>query len=398
MRINTVQPVCVYRNQRNNPAFLGSNFLLQRSDVLSKDKLEKEVRQAKDAREVGISVPKYKVQCDDEQGITKIRYKTNGDVADIEKNPVKSKHLRKLFKNLYYMDSAGIFHNDLDSSHIFFSDDGEVEFDCFRYSINFHKRRNGTITGNDGSIRTPDFMMPSNERLFEEQFLGDYVSKIGDEDEEHYFIRNYLFYRSEYHQKREAMLLERRFPFNSKTVQYEGIQAALFLHPSFRVVDYEVNKLNTLRLKREAFTQWDEGGGACGHKVDPEKRFDAILTNLDCIAETIYLRNEAGYYAGIAPSAEERAYFAFEEEIASKQLSDLLNDTKGMGGWNFNDTNNNIFLGTQDEKEFFEELLDDINPSDSNKAMAAIADVKEYYTALKDRWDKNLNAVLAQEY
>ena len=69
-----------------------------------------------------------------------------------------------------------------------------------------------------------------------------------------------------------------------------------------------------------------------------------------------------------------------------------------MGGWNFNDTNNNIFLGTQDEKEFFEELLDDINPSDSNKAMAAIADVKEYYTALKDRWDKNLNAVLAQEY
>ena len=54
MRINTVQPVCVYRNQRNNPAFLGSNFLLQRSDVLSKDKLEKEVRQAKDAREVGI--------------------------------------------------------------------------------------------------------------------------------------------------------------------------------------------------------------------------------------------------------------------------------------------------------------------------------------------------------
>ena len=35
----------------------------------------------------------------------------------------------------------------------------------------------------------------------------------------------------------------------------------------------------------------------------------------------------------------------------------LYNDTKGMGSWNFNDSEHGIYLGTQDEKEFFLALL-----------------------------------------
>ena len=117
-------------------SFSGANFLLRQGPSIGNKELEFEITQAQRARDSGVSVPKYKIQHDKNDGsIRQIRYSTEGDSADIDKNPISSRHFRNLLKNLYYMDAAGIFHNNLNSKHIFFQHDGCVEIDDFRHSV-----------------------------------------------------------------------------------------------------------------------------------------------------------------------------------------------------------------------------------------------------------------------
>lgn len=367
------------------PDVSGDEFIRQQNE------LDKEARQAQKARKKGVNVPKYKItRTDNGKYIRQIRYETKGEIPDIENNPLRYKHLRKLFDNLYFMDRAGIFHNDLDKSHIFLEKDGGVEFDCFKYSVDFYKKRNGELKGNDGSIRTPEFMFPSNEDTFKEHFLGGYIDEM-DEDDRYYFVKNYLTMRHNYHYRRGDLLVNRGFPLNSKTVQYEDIQAEVFLNPSNQVVNYEIKKLEAYGLKRKAFAEWDEGGGACGHEIKPKRRFNAILLNLDCIYEVMELRDEARILSNHAQTEAERKYFAFEEELAQKRLDDIYSDTKGMGLWNFNDTEHNIFLGTQEEKELFLLLFDDINTSDVLTAEKNLKIAEDYYQNLVNNWNKELN-------
>lgn len=404
MRITGIMPK-IAAGRNFSMAFSGSKFFLNiKPDIKPEDfekeqaLLDNEASQAQKARQKGISVPQYRTKLTDNgEHIKQIRYETEGDTPDIKTNPFTMAYFGSLLKNLYYMDAAGIFHNDLDPSHIFLKKDGQVELDCFRFSVNFYKKPNGPTTGDKGCVRTPDFVYPSNEKLFEEQFLGGYVSKMDDDDKAH-FIRNYLFYRSDYHRQRAGMLFRRNFPHDSKTIRYETLQAELFINPPARVIAYEINKLDVLKLKREAFTEWDEGGGACGHEVSPQRIFNSVLLHLDCIEAALRLKELAKENSSFAKTAEEREYFAFEEEIASLQLKNLIDDTKGMGGWTFNDTKNGIFLADQKKKRFFEELFDEIKPADGMAARAAILDVKEYYSGLKDVWDEDLNALLMEEY
>ena len=398
MKISGIATVpCSY-----NAAFLGQKFSLsnrytqgQKEFEKRQAELNKEAAQAQKARGREVNVPKYKVSTTEDGHVRQIRYETKGDIADIKTNPVRSKHFRSLFKNLYFMDRASIFHNDLDPSHIFFNDDGQVEFDCFRYSVNFYKNRNGQLKGNDGSIRTPDFMFPSNEDTLKEHFLGGYVDKL-DEDDRFYFVKNYLMNKSDYHQRRGDLLVNRGFDPDGKTVRFEDIQSRVFLNPSNQVINYEIKKLDNYKLKRDAFTEWDEGGGACGHKVEPQRRFNAILLNLDCIESAMDLRNEAQYLARYAITADEKEYFKLETECAQRRLDDLYNDTKGMGSWKFNDSEHGIYLGTQDEKEFFLALFDEFSPSDI-LAEGSINNIREFYEGLKERWNKDLNALYIEE-
>lgn len=394
MRIDTITSFKTLN--ANRLPFLGSKYSLGIKPDVSGDEfirqqkeLDKEAEQAQKARKRGVNVPLYRTKrTDDGEHVKRIRYETKGDAPCVENNPIRYKHLRNLFDNLYFMDRAGIFHNDLDKSHVLFSKDGAVEFDCFKYSVNFKKYPN-ELKGNDGSIRTPEFMFPSNEDTFKEHCLGEYVDNL-DDNKKHYFVRDYLAKRHDYHCRRGDLLVNRGFPLKNRAVQYEDIQAEVFLNPSNQVINYEIKKLEAYGLKRKAFTEWDEGGGACGHKINPQRRFNAILLNIDCIAAMVELRNEAKIFSKHASTEAEKKYFAFEEELAQKRLDDTYSDTKGMGAWNFNDTQNGIFLGTQEEKERFLLFFDNINTSDLIIS-SDLRNVNEYYSDLIKKWDKNLN-------
>ncbi len=391
MRIGAILPCNTY-----NTSFSGEKFSLYvdrnaKQDTVDRKQaeLDREAIQAQKAREKGVSVPNYRVKyTKDGEHVERIRYEADGDIIDVDDNPLKSKHYGSLFKNLYYMDRAGIFHNDLDKSHIFFKKDGSVEFDCFRYSVNFFHKYDGTIKGNDGSIRTPDFMMPSNEDTFKEHFLGEYVNNL-DEDRKYNFVKSYLKHSSSYHAKRAELLLKRGFYLHNKAVEYEDVQAEALLEPSNQIINYEINKLDNYAQKRAAFTEWDEGGGAGDNEVSPQRRFNAILLYLDCLDSAVELRNEAKYLSMYARTPLEREYFKFETEFAQKRLDNLYNDTKGMGAWNFNDDKNGIYLGDRDEKQFFLDLYDEIDTSGVDTTN--IKDVKEYYTDLIKEWNTDLN-------
>ncbi len=67
-----------------------------------------------------------------------------------------------------------------------------------------------------------------------------------------------------------------------------------------------------------------------------------------------------------------------------------------MGSWNFNDSEHGIYLGTQDEKEFFLALFDEFSPSDI-LAAGSINNLREFYEGLKERWNKDLNALYIEE-
>ena len=75
------------------------------------------------------------------------------------------------------------------------------------------------------------------------------------------FVKNYLMNKSDYHQRRGDLLVNRGFDPDGKTVRFEDIQSRVFLNPSNQVINYEIKKLDNYKLKRDAFTEWDEGGG-----------------------------------------------------------------------------------------------------------------------------------------
>lgn len=369
-------------------AFKGKYVYLAPSKKLGIDTelLNKENTQAKRAVKFGVDVPVYQDARDNEGNVLRTQYETIGDPADPKNNPISKKHLKNLFKNLYYLDKAGIYHNDLDPSHIFFSENGGVEIDCFRYSFNFTKKTNGKLTGNNGSIRIPDFIMPSNKNILEEQFIGNYVSKMAN-NEKDIFIKNYLRECSHYHQKRADMLTDRGFLPSDKTVKYEILQGTVFQNPSRDIIKYTEEKLNFLAGKRAAFTEWDEGNGACGHPVDPMMRFNAIGMHLDCIMATLDLRNKTADLAQSVDS-KEKEYFEFELENINMLLKNLYDDTKGMGEWNFKDNINDIYLAGEEELQTFLDLYSEINfdkPTWQTKEDIEI--VKKYYANLAYDWN-----------
>ncbi len=239
--------------------------------------------------------------------------------------------------------------------------------------------------------------MPSNEESFREHCLSRYIEDVAENDR-NYFMRRYLQTRSEYHQRRSDLLLRRGFSPNSKTVKYETVQSLVFNDPSRRVVSFETDKLNIYKQKEEALEQWASGAQAKDNTPEPGRRFNSVLLYLDCIENAANLRDVAEYFAENSKTEEEREYFKFELECAQKRLADMCLDALNMGRQNFNDTQLGIFLGTQDEKEFFTALFKETDFNNSARTKEGMEDVKEYYSCLIEKWDKNLNKHLAEEY
>ena len=106
-----------------HPISFGASFTIKQGKASGIDAtgMNKEVIVAEQAREMGVNVPTYNIS---------LNYQTKGEVATFPSNKIEEKHFASLFKNLFLMDKNNLNHNDLDIGHVFYSEDGTVEFDC----------------------------------------------------------------------------------------------------------------------------------------------------------------------------------------------------------------------------------------------------------------------------
>lgn len=274
------------------------------------DVVRKEQDKYNDACRLGVDTPLYTYKD------YILAYETKGETADCATNPIQKEHLDNLFKNLYLMDRGNFYHQDLDIGHVFYAKDGSVEFDCFRFSVPFIKdgRKNCPL---------PDFISPTNQINYENASLGAYVNQFDSEKEKTDFIRQYLIASSAYHQKR-----------SETDDDYEAICAEVNKNPDDNTVNLRALRLDFLNKQRQAFTEWDEGGGACGHKQSPMRQIKAIPLYLEAVKSGIKYTKKADELSKKEDGIK-KEYYDYERQIGEYFVNLYLSWVQGMANWMF---------------------------------------------------------------
>ena len=304
-----------------HPISFGAAFTVKQGPKSGIDAagMNKEVIVAEKARQIGIDVPTYNIA---------LNYETKGETASYPANKIEEKHFASLFKNLFLMDKNNLNHNDLDIGHVFYSDDGTVEIDCFRFSSPFIENRTKKYS-------LPDFMLPTNQINYENASLGLYVAQIPEKEEKREFIKSYLRASVNYHQNK-AQLIKFSQNHTPEMLGYEVVQARVFQNPDDEMADLMLQKLDFLKKQRLAFTEWDEGNGACGHTFSKERRLNSIPMYLDAVKSAIDYSNKATELASKTSYSQEK-YYNYEAKVGEYFANTYLSWVEGMANWNFED-------------------------------------------------------------
>ena len=313
---------------------------------IDKQKMDTEMEASIKARQLGVDVPKY--------SITSFEYKTKGEIGNFYSNPITQKHIQNVLKNIYLLDKSEINHNDLDISHVFYSKNGGVEIDCFRFSEKFNQSQ------------FPEFCPPSNLFNYENASLTHYVNSIYDSKERKKFIELYLRETSDFHSKKAGLIAQ-----NTKTKQtgnikyslematYENFLSQALKNPDNEKIELFEKKLDFLSAQREAFTEWDEGNGACGHEFSAQRRLKSIPMYLTASKKAIEYSKKADELKEKTQNTLDKVYYEYESEVGKHYANMYLSWIQGMANYNFEDER---VLPLESEKrdyinEKFQEIL-----------------------------------------
>lgn len=354
----------VFANRNINSAPDFTIYKLNQEDL----KVEKEFSNF--ARTIGIDTPK--INSDGS-------YKIYGKQADYKTNPIRNGHLKNVMKNLLILDMADLLHGDVEQGHVFY-DKGcdEVELDCFRFAYSA-KENEGRVTW-----EYPCDIYPSNLVDYENNCLGNYLLQMDDEEEKNSFLKQYL--------KTSSSFFERRFEVLSKKenvskdqLEYEKLKAKLYKNPSDDLAILLKDRINARFEDRKAFTDWDEGFGACGHKKDEKRTTDAILEYFDVIDSHIKLVEKIKDVQQKSDDKEIKALLDFEFSYANHWLNNRINSTKDMANWTLNPENNdNITHRCVDEdlKEEFNSLFEEFKTLNNAERLDLISELKDRYSQM----------------
>lgn len=315
------------------PVSFSSNFKFRTGDSsgISEEQMSNEINSANMARKRGVSVPEYSIYKRSEPNSDIfLEYQTKGEIANYKTNKITAKHLKNLFKHLYTLDTINLNHNDLDVAHVFYAADGDVEFDCFRFSSPF-------IADRKKQYALPDFMFPTNQINYENAGLCFYVKQIPTEKEKLDFIKMYLKASSSYHQNRADYIKNNSAIFPNEMYNYETLKASLLKHPDNKTADLMLSKLDFLEKQRTAFTEWDEGNGACGHAFNKERRLNSIPMYLNAIKSAVDYYEEANILS-LATTGKKSEYYKYEAKVGEFFANTYLSWVQGMADYNFNDS------------------------------------------------------------
>lgn len=347
-----------------SPVSFSSNFKFRTGDSsgITEEQMSNEINSAKIARDYGVSVPKYSISksSNPNSGIC-VEYQTKGEIANYKSNKITSKHLKNLFKHLYTLDTQNLSHNDLDIGHVFYSEDGDVEFDCFRFSSPF-------IVNKKKQYSLPDFMFQTNQINYENAGLCFYVKQIPTEKEKLDFVKTYLKASSSYHQNRADYIKNNSAIFPNEMYNYEALKANILKHPDNKTADLMLSKLDFLEKQRTAFTEWDEGNGACGHAFSKERRLNSIPMYLNAIKSAVDYSKKADLLS-LTTTGKKSEYYKYEAKVGEFFANTYASWVQGMADYNFRDSRV-ITLPDEEREELNEQY---------NKIINADILLKKYY-------------------
>ena len=108
-------------------------------------------------------------------------------------------------------------------------------------------------------------------------------------------------------------------------------------NPDDDMANLLLKKLEFGKKQREAFTLWDEGGGACGHKFSKKKRVDSIPKYLNSIKSGIEFIKMAEDLSAKSNDETEKQYYKLEAEVGRYFVETYLGWVAGMADYNFVD-------------------------------------------------------------
>ncbi len=254
-------------------------------------------------------------------------YQIKGKKADFVLNPITKKHFNTLFNMFYLMDKQGIYHNDLDIGHVFYSDRGKVETDFFRFGLEFVF--NNTAHNKNDVPFFPEFMMPSNAINYEKASLGYYLRQTkGNDDDTNAVVKDYLESSADYHQKRLKYLVHKNAP--EEMIEFERLQSEFLKRPSADIIELRKNRIDFLNKERLAFTEWDEGNGSCGHEKDLKRQINSIKIYIAAIRSAISYIKKADELKKSEINPDKKKYFEYEKQFGEYWLSNYENWAAGM--------------------------------------------------------------------
>ena len=191
-----------------------------------------------------------------------ISTKVNGEAPDPECNPWSALSLKSLFKNLFELDKAGIYHGDLNNGNLKIEQNGNVNFLDFQWGTQVAK---SDFFSSKPTQCLPPFIQVQNSQMFEMAEIPYYVARSSNSASAKRFLKEYLNQKAFYHNNRleniNDLINNSSYYFNSYTVEkakkFECAHRDMYRSLDNDTVKIEALKINFLSAFREAYKYLD---------------------------------------------------------------------------------------------------------------------------------------------
>ena len=320
--------------QNNNVTFTGYNlpripFLFSKpvSKTLSipKEHLAKEMELSEIAIANNVNTPEISSNGE---------YSIHGEPANYKKNPIRPIHIKNMLSNIRNLDKARIFHGDIEKGHVYYSKDGAVQIDCFRFGSIMEEAEDRI------NWEFPQRIAPTNLYDFENNCLGDYLKQINDDEEEKEFIKQYLKISKDFHKKKAEDL--KKAGASEEQIKFEELQAKLYTNPDDDIVRITRDRIKYKYIQREGYTEWDEGNnGACGHDKDEARAVKGVNLYFDAWKECVSQEIDIYSLFNRTEEKDKKEILYYLDSYTKHWDRNYTKSINGMANWTISPNNEN---------------------------------------------------------
>lgn len=183
--------------------------------------------------------------------------KVDGKSPDAFWHPWNKMNLKSLFKGMFEMDKAGLYHGDLNNGNIKIDSSGNVNFLDFQWGTKTDLIR---FFETNETQCMPNFIPIQNSQMFEMAEIPYYLDKLGSFGKSKKFLKDYLEAKSKYHGQRVKHIYDitknwsysSEIPHINKAKSFENAQEEIYKNLNDRVLNLETLKIQFLSAFREA--------------------------------------------------------------------------------------------------------------------------------------------------